>query len=747
MNESSRPAIGVVEAPDLAHALTLLGFFVVGGGDFRASALAIRSNPEAEKAPVVVFDATKPGLRAWVDKQIQTGSRVVVLRGAGSGSIPQDSGVNIQLPVAVNDVLAQAGWGPSPHPLGQATVTADGLVPDLALYAEAERAVEPEPESVVEPEPAAAQPVFIEPTAVQLQFDVPKTQAVSAPLPDWTQEGFGSTTVEPTPDAPAVNAAVPDWVNGEFTPSAPSRVQPVFNEPQPPAQAFLPPIAAESDEPKYAPLPDWMTGALPPAAETERPVSVPAPEQSSPVAPQHTQLVQAPEDDMDFDAMVARASGASIQNFSQQPPAETPRFDSAPPAYQPPAPQQPDYSQVPPAYQPPVQPQQPPAYQQPPQEQSAYQQPDFNQVPPAYQPPAQQPPAYDPFAQQPQQVAPQQSYNPFGDQQRQQPPAQAFPQPTATPPYVNPADQGPATFGTEQFSADYSAPAFVAAGGASAFGSGNAAKVIISFAGKGGVGKTSCALAMAQRASEAGLRAAVVDMNRGQGDVRTFLRLANPNLPSIYNASISGLMEDAVLSPQQINDSRRPDLPKLGFALVLAPPPELADPRVVTADIYRKIIEFLKIKVDLVIVDTQIAEAHDTTGLIENLVIPSLIDGAWGLGVTDMSSAGLNNLLGRVKKFSTHGVDRKQMLLAVNKAASFDTKDQDTVKELFGAYATFAGAAGADLDFANQLNIGVVDVDGTALRPLIDHVLLTVTGNGAFTPQPQRRRGLFGRKK
>ena len=285
MNESSRPAIGVVEAPDLAHALTLLGFFVVGGGDFRASALAIRSNPEAEKAPVVVFDATKPGLRAWVDKQIQTGSRVVVLRGAGSGSIPQDSGVNIQLPVAVNDVLAQAGWGPSPHPLGQATVTADGLVPDLALYAEAERAVEPEPESVVEPEPAAAQPVFIEPTAVQLQFDVPKTQAVSAPLPDWTQEGFGSTTVEPTPDAPAVNAAVPDWVNGEFTPSAPSRVQPVFNEPQPPAQAFLPPIAAESDEPKYAPLPDWMTGALPPAAETERPVSVPAPEKSSPVAP------------------------------------------------------------------------------------------------------------------------------------------------------------------------------------------------------------------------------------------------------------------------------------------------------------------------------------------------------------------------------------------------------------------------------------------------------------------------------
>lgn len=720
MNASARPTIGIVESPDLANALTLLGFSVIGGGDFRASALAIRSDPSGATAPVIIFDAVKPGLRAWVDKQSTMGSHIVVLRGQAVGAIPPETGISVQLPIAINDILAQAGWGPSPHPLGQAAVTIDATVPDLRQY-QVVATPEPEPEPAVVQQPAPPVPPAAPVQPAPVAPHEPEIKQVAA-MPAWAENAFGAEAARvEQPQAPAAPVGLPDWATAEFG-SAPAAPQQAV-EPDVDFDAL---VARASGLNRVQASP---TGVAAPAQETSS----------------------------GFDQMVNDARRTQRLNDPARPSEPAQSVYPQPPAYQAPpeAPtslpdaslfaqeprppvQQAPYNPFPPQTQ--AQPappeQQPPVYVPPVQQQTYPEPPAYQPQPPAYQPP--QPPAYQPPAYEATQP-------PQASQQQQQ---QQFPQPTLVPGYVNPADQGPAAFGSEQFAADFTSPVFAApASNLSFSASQTTAKVIVSFAGKGGVGKTSCALAMAQRAADVGLRVAVVDMNRGQGDVRTFLRLANPNLPSIYNASISGLMEDAVLSPEQINDSRRSDLPDLGFALVLAPPPELADPRVVTADIYRKIIEFLKTKVDLVIVDTQIAEAHDTTGLIENLVIPSLIDGAWGLGVTDMSSAGLNNLLGRVKKFATHGVDRQQMLLAVNKAASFDKKDQQSVEELFGAYATFAGAAGADLDFANQLNVGIVDVGATALRPLIDHVLHTVTGHPMFMPQVQRRKGLFGRRK
>ena len=853
MTTPDRPRIGVLEAPDLALALNTLGFDVVGGGEFRAAALDIRSQP-GFNAPIVTFDASKPGLRSWIDKQ-SLSSRIVVLRGDVPGSIPATTGTSITLPTDVNTVLANAGWGPSAHPLGSAIIDANGTIAGIAGYSNA--APQPEPEVVFEPAPVVE--VAPAPAVEAAPAPTPVVEAPAAALPAWAVEDFGVPAA-----TPAGVPAVADQFPAQAVDSFPAVPAPVFDTfpvapgaptadafPAPAFDTFPAPAAPSVEPTPAAPIPSWLAEmgvgtpvATPPVQEVApapQPVFVPQPVDDSdeslypvlnpadvpvdanaefeqmfadatagegpspipvvaPVAPP-APVNNFPVTDMSFEEMVANAARAerglppvfAEPTFTAPPVAAEPVF-TVPPVQQPVTPAIPDFAApaaapvplpnfaqpepVPapaptpapaplPEFAVPALPDwaaQPEPQAQPMFEQPAYQAPTPQPAPPAFETPvpAAAQPVFDPNTYvQPTApyVAPTALTAPdtrtggipvFTTDPTAAPaplPAFEVPHPTQEwapqPPVPQAPVQSPGAPGTTHYVVD--TPAF---GYADDYEKPEPEKVIISFAGKGGVGKTSAAIAMAECAAAVGLRVALVDMNRGQGDVRTFLKMRDPNLPSIYNAAISGTIEDAVLSPDQINQVRPRDLPPLQFALVMAPPPELADPAVVTTAVYRRAIEFLTTKVDLVIVDTQIAEGFDTTGLIEGLVVPLLREGAHGLGVTDMSAAGLNNLLGRVKKFATYGVDKERMLLAVNKAQAFEAKDQHTVQQLFGAYATFAGAAGNDLDFANSMNLGIVDVASASLRPLINHVLFTVTGNPAFTAQPAKKRGgLFGRKK
>ena len=63
------------------------------------------------------------------------------------------------------------------------------------------------------------------------------------------------------------------------------------------------------------------------------------------------------------------------------------------------------------------------------------------------------------------------------------------------------------------------------------------AVVIVVFAGKGGVGKSTTALSLAERAALQipNYRTVVVDANRGQGDLRTFLKLTESHLKCAFN--------------------------------------------------------------------------------------------------------------------------------------------------------------------------------------------------------------------
>jgi Mrp family chromosome partitioning ATPase len=838
---SPRPTIGVVENPDLAAALQLLGFDVVGGGNFRDAALAVRNHGESGSIPVIISNVSRPGLRAWAEREVVSGSRLIVLRTEPAGPVLESTGISVDLPATVNQILAAAGWGASGHPLGENQMTANGAIAEVATYL---------PKAPVAPAapvlPAA--PVFVvQPAPVYVPPATPAAPVVEAAdedqdIPDWAREVTGlpplaepaavaTPAVEPVapvfvpvapqpePDYPA--ALVPAFEQpvaidvpavAEPAPQVPIVVAPVYVAPV--APVYVAPVAPVYAEPEAEfsfddlvaeaardnlgspvaftptapdtavaeeiPFDDLVAAArrdnLSPAAPVPSVFETPAPRHEAPAAVVPTEI-PAPQsayvEPVFFDEpTVAPAFDLPFFDAAPEPAApalEAPVFEApavapqpAAPAFEAPAPM------VAPVYEAPV-PVAAPVFQAPaPVVAPVYQAP-APIVTPAYQAPVVAPvyqapplaPVYEaPFAVPAAVPVPDFGFPQFADAApAQYVPAVAAPSYQA-PAVVAPAYQAPAVVADEpgDYFADMDAmfdrrmaatPPVTAGYGQEVDPSilnGITATVVISNAGKGGVGKTASALALAQRASQAGMRVALVDMNRGQGDVRKYLRLDSPSLPSIYNAAISGRSEDALLTPEQVTGARHPKLSKILFAVVLAPPPELANPEQVTATVYAQVIGMLGKKVDLVIVDTQITESVDTSGLIDHLVIPALINGAWGYGITDMSKPGLDNLLARTKDFVTRGVSRDRLLLTVNKAAGFDPADQQAIQKLFSPYATFIGAAGDDIGFANSMNLGEIDAANPTIAPVIDAALFRITGRSEFAPR-KAGRGIFGRRR
>lgn len=271
---------------------------------------------------------------------------------------------------------------------------------------------------------------------------------------------------------------------------------------------------------------------------------------------------------------------------------------------------------------------------------------------------------------------------------------------------------------------------------------GQMADMLIAYARKGGVGKTTEALALANRAANRGLRTVLIDGNRGQGDLRSILRLMKNRMPSVFDAAVSGDYARAIIPPSTLNRYRPDNLEEVRFAFVSAPPvAELTDPTLVTAEVYRRVVAEARARADLVIFDTQIVEAHDTTGIIDRLVIPELRAGAWGLGLCDLSLSGLKNLVEYNKTLMTrHGVKRDRLLIALNRIFPETPYRQEVMQRQLSPAGIFLGAVQVDPMITDQVNRGHIPGDGGVFDEMLDAVLYRVTGREEFDPDIARAR-------
>lgn len=287
-------------------------------------------------------------------------------------------------------------------------------------------------------------------------------------------------------------------------------------------------------------------------------------------------------------------------------------------------------------------------------------------------------------------------------------------------------------------------------------------EVIFSAAGKGGVGKTTSALLLAYIAAECGLQAVLIDANRGQADIRKYLRLGDSDLPSAYDAYSTGDPSKAILMPRDyahLRTAAKLDVPD--FGIVLGPPSDLAGSRYASAGIYGDMIDYARSIADLVIVDTQIMEAPDErTDLWRDTVIPMLGGDAWMLAITDESSAGVDNLHERLAELRRAGMNPARTLVLASKFLEFGSDEVDYFQKKFGDLGSFVGNTAIDDDFAVQMNLGKVPTDSPSIRPAIDNILLRATGRAElFSPREPARPagrgktggvkfgGLFGKKK
>lgn len=270
-------------------------------------------------------------------------------------------------------------------------------------------------------------------------------------------------------------------------------------------------------------------------------------------------------------------------------------------------------------------------------------------------------------------------------------------------------------------------------------------QVIVVFAGKGGATKSTTTGALAERGAVVvpGLKVVVVDLSRGQGAQRSLLRLNDADVPSIFDAAISkspDVYRDVLIRPKRLN-ALRGGLKPLSFGVILAPPKDQADRGIVTSRVYADSIDYARRQADLVFIDTQTIEAKDTTGLIDDVVVPLLLDGAWGLGLSDSSTEGVENLEWILRKFVERGISSSRLMVAFNRVNPTTVLNPDAVTARFSPYATWMGAV--MFDSLVEATHGSGEIPGSTkgdampeYTALLDHVLYRITGLASFTPKP-----------
>lgn len=220
-------------------------------------------------------------------------------------------------------------------------------------------------------------------------------------------------------------------------------------------------------------------------------------------------------------------------------------------------------------------------------------------------------------------------------------------------------------------------------------------QAVIIFASKGGVGKSSVAIDLAHEAGKSGRKVILIDANSGQPDLMVMLGLERSGLPTIHDAALSDDVGVCLLTPDQINHYRPHDADEVTFGFVAAPLSRTNRRGDVTNYFYAQVIEEARRRADLVIVDTQILENDDKTGIVEEVFVPVLDTASgWGIGVTECSAVSVNSLEERLRDLTgTWGIAASKFMTLFNRVDVDDM--EDVVKERAEAFRGFGEVLGA----------------------------------------------------
>ncbi|GAA1785675.1 hypothetical protein GCM10009735_16070 [Actinomadura chokoriensis] len=262
---------------------------------------------------------------------------------------------------------------------------------------------------------------------------------------------------------------------------------------------------------------------------------------------------------------------------------------------------------------------------------------------------------------------------------------------------------------------------------------GHRGQVIAVTAAKGGVGKTSMTVNLAvyaarllQAVGRAGT-VALVDTNFQQADVGRYLSLDSPTILDVFQ-------NPGALHPQALR-GHMARIAEIDLYALLGPPDIVtADPAVINATLYQRIIAALRNAFDFVFVDTPVAELYHTT--FTELVLPqadAILVPVEPNRVTLEAAQAWLRAITLPQHTRDGGVDPRRLSLVLNRARGDVDCGPEDVMDLLPGWR-FVGVVPDDEEWMQAVNnhqlVGMQV--GPGLAETFREILQAVTGETAF---------------